>query len=118
MPRGTDDIYTSEMTTKTYARLTELGVLLASKGFMVILDAKYDRISLRSEAIAAAKAQNIPCEIIYCTAPTEVLQQRLRDRSQANNDIADATVELLVSQQAAFEDFTAEELALVKKVKA
>ena len=45
----------------------------------------------------------------------EVLQQRLRDRAQANNDIADATVELLASQQAAFEDFTADELVLVKK---
>ena len=114
MQRGSDDIYTSEMTAKTYARLTELGVLLASKGFTVILDAKYDRVSLRSEAIAAAKAQNISCEIIYCTAPMEVLQQRLRDRAQANNDIADATVELLASQQTTFEDFTPEELILVK----
>ena len=115
LERGSDDIYTPEMTAKTYARLTELGVLLASKGFTVILDAKYDRISLRGQAIAAAQAQNIPCEIIYCDAPVEVLQQRLRDRAEANNDIADATVELLASQQAAFEDFTAEELALVKK---
>ena len=81
----------------------------------MILDAKYDRISLRSQAIAAAKNQNIPVEIIYCTAPLEVLEQRLRDRSAANNDIADATVELLASQQAAFEDFTADELQLLKK---
>jgi predicted kinase len=103
------------MTAKTYDRLADLGVLLASKGFTVILDAKYDRISLRSNAIAAAQAQNIPVEIIYCSAPVEVLQQRLRDRAAANNDIADATVELLASQQNAFEDFTAEELVLVKK---
>ena len=66
-------------------------------------------------AIAAAKAHNIPVEIVYCTAPVEVLQQRLRDRSAANNDIADATVELLAIQQASFEDFTAEELAIVKQ---
>lgn len=57
MQRGGDDIYTSEMTIKTYARLTELGVLLASKGCTVILDAKYDRVSLRSQAIAAAQAR-------------------------------------------------------------
>jgi predicted kinase len=57
----------------------------------------------------------IPVEIVYCTAPVEVLQQRLRDRAAANNDIADATVELLASQQAAFEDFTPEELALVRQ---
>jgi aminoglycoside phosphotransferase family enzyme/predicted kinase len=114
MQRGGDDIYTPEMTIKTYARLTELGILLASKGCTVILDAKYDRISLRSQAIATAQAQNIPCEIIYCHAPVEVLQQRLRDRALADNDIADATVDLLASQQAAFEDFTSEELDFVK----
>jgi aminoglycoside phosphotransferase family enzyme/predicted kinase len=112
--RGSDDIYTPEMTAKTYARLTELGALLSSKGFTVILDAKHDRVSLRSQAIAAAQAQNIPVEIIYCTAPVEVLQQRLRDRAAANNDIADATVELLANQQTNFESFTSEELNFVK----
>jgi predicted kinase len=115
MERGSDAIYTPEMTAKTYTRLAELGTLLASKGFTVILDAKYDRISLRSQAIGLAQNQNIPVEIVYCDAPLEVLQQRLRDRSAANNDIADATVELLASQLAAFEDFTADELNLLKK---
>lgn len=115
MERGGDEIYTPEMTAKTYSRLADLGALLASKGFTVILDAKYDRINLRSEAIAAASSQNIPVEIMYCTASTEVLQQRLHDRAKANNDIADATVELLASQQANFEDFTEAELLLVKK---
>jgi len=114
MQRGGDEIYTPEMTAQTYTRLAELGTLLTSKGFNVILDAKYDRVSLRSQAIAAAQSQNIPVEIIYCNAPEEVLQQRLRDRAIANNDIADATVELLASQQASFENFTSEELALVK----
>lgn len=114
MQRGGDDIYTPEMTVKTYTRLAELGALLASKGFIVILDAKYDRTSLRSQAIASAQAENIPVEIIYCHASTEVLQQRLRDRAIANNDIADATVDLLTSQQNAFEDFTTDELALIQ----
>lgn len=114
MQRGSDEIYTTEMTAKTYTRLAELGALLTSKGFTVILDAKYDRVSLRSQAIAAVQAQNIPVEIIYCNAPVEVLQQRLRDRSATNNDIADATVELLASQQDFFENFTSEELTLVK----
>lgn len=115
MQRGGDHIYTPEMTAKTYTRLAELGALLASKGFTVILDAKYDRLSLRSQAIAAAQSQNIPVEIIYCSAPVEILEQRLRDRAAANSDIADATVELLTSQLDAFEDFTTEELALLKK---
>ncbi len=52
-------------------------------------------------------------KIKFCDAPLEVLEQRLRDRAAANNDIADATVELLASQKAAFEDFTDAEKALL-----
>lgn len=113
MERGGDDLYSAEMTAKTYGKLAELGALLASKGLTVILDAKYDRVSLRSQAIAAAQALNIPVEIKFCDAPLEVLEQRLRDRATANNDIADATVDLLASQKAAFEDFTDAEKALL-----
>ncbi|MDX2255462.1 MAG: AAA family ATPase [Pseudanabaenaceae cyanobacterium bins.39] len=116
MERGSDDIYTPEMTAKTYSRLAELGSRLASQGFTVILDAKYDRVALRSQAIAAAQAVNVPVEIIYCDAPPEILAQRLRDRAAANNDIADATVDLLASQQASFEQFTDAERAIMKQI--
>jgi hypothetical protein len=113
MERGGDELYSAEMTAKTYGKLAELGALLASKGLTVILDAKYDRVSLRSQAIAAAQALDIPVEIKFCDASLEVLEQRLRDRAAANNDIADATVDLLASQKAAFEDFTDAEKALL-----
>ncbi|PPS43971.1 AAA family ATPase [Chroococcidiopsis sp. TS-821] len=105
LERGGDEIYTAEMTQKTYARLLDLGIMLASQGYTVILDAKYDRTSLRHAAIAEAQAQQIPLQIIHCTAPVEVLRDRLSSRT---GDIADATVDLLEAQQAAFEAFTTE----------
>ncbi|PIG90921.1 AAA family ATPase [Gloeocapsopsis sp. IPPAS B-1203] len=113
LERGGDEIYTAEMTQKTYARLLDLSLMLATQGYTVILDAKYDRTSLRHEAIAAAQSQQLPLEIIHCTAPTEVLRDRLSSRT---GDIADATVELLEAQQAAFEPFTTEEQGLVQEV--
>ncbi len=109
--RGGDDLYTAQMTEKTYARLLELGIILASQGFAVILDAKYDRRHLRQEALAQAQHHQLPLEIIYCTAPLEVLKQRLLART---GDIADATADLLASQQTQTEDFTPEEKAYVK----
>ncbi|AFZ31658.1 adenylylsulfate kinase [Gloeocapsa sp. PCC 7428] len=112
LERGGDEIYTTEMTQKTYARLLDLGLMLATQGYTVILDAKYDRISLRHEAIASAQAQQLPLQIIHCTAPVEVLRDRLSSRT---GDIADATIDLLETQQAAFEPFTTEE-HLVKEV--
>ncbi|MFB2773024.1 AAA family ATPase [Pelatocladus sp. BLCC-F211] len=111
LQRGGDDLYTPEMSQKTYARLLELGIILASQGFNVILDAKYDRQQLRQEAIAQAQDKQIPLQILGCTAPLEVLQQRLQHRT---GDIADATAELLESQLAAAEAWTEKEKPLVK----
>jgi uncharacterized protein len=104
MQRGDDKIYSPEMTEQTYSELLNLGILLASKGFQVILDAKYDRSYLRSEVIAQAEAHQIPLEIIYCSADFDVLRQRLSDRTTANSDIADATPEILTAQS--FEEFS------------
>jgi predicted kinase len=78
----------------------------------VILDAKYDREKLRREAIAQATSHQIPLEILSCSAPIEVLRDRLLART---GDIADATADLLESQQAAFEPFTEAERVYVKE---
>ncbi|MCU0547546.1 MAG: AAA family ATPase [Oscillatoriaceae cyanobacterium Prado104] len=111
--RGPADLYSAEMTAKTYNRLLELGILLAKKGWEVILDAKFDRQNMRANAIELARTQQLPLQIIYCTAPIAVLQERLEHRQ---GDIADATAELLSSQQAAFEHFTETEQIYVKIV--
>ncbi|MEG3989651.1 AAA family ATPase [Microcoleus sp. S28C3] len=101
--RGGQDLYSDEMTAQTYGRLLELGIILADRGWDVILDAKFDRQNLRTDAINQAQSHGLPLQIIYCTAPIEVLRERLQQR---RGDIADATAELLSSQQAAFEPFT------------
>lgn len=104
--RGDESIYSQEMTSKTYQRLLELGKMLVRQGFTVILDAKYDRICWRKQVIAFTQSDKLPLEIVYCSAPPEVLCGRLQQRSQ---DISDATPDLLAAQQAAFEAFTPEE---------
>jgi hypothetical protein len=111
LERGGDDLYTAEMTQKTYARLLELGILLASQGYSVILDAKYDRQQLREEVIASAQEHQLPLQIISCTAPLKVLQQRLDDRT---GDIADATADLLESQIEQAEPLSEKEKPLAK----
>ncbi|MFB2878933.1 AAA family ATPase [Floridanema aerugineum] len=109
--KGGEDLYTSEMTEKTYNRLLELGILLASAGYSVILDAKYDRQSLRKPVIAAAEKHHLPLQILHCTAPESILRDRLNSRT---GDISDATANLLTSQLANAEAFTEEEKVFVK----
>jgi uncharacterized protein len=103
---ASDRLYTAAMTQKTYDRLLELGLILVKEGYTVILDAKYDRLSLRQAVITQTKEQNILLKIIYCTAPESVLRDRLNQRQ---NDISDATADLIATQQAKAEDFSTRE---------
>lgn len=109
--RGGNELYTAEMTQKTYERLLSLGIMLANQGFPVILDAKYDQQQLRAEMIAQAESHQLPLQIFHCTAPVEVLKERLQTRT---GDIADATADLLAAQQAAAEPFTESEKTYVQ----
>jgi aminoglycoside phosphotransferase family enzyme/predicted kinase len=106
LERGGDEIYTPEMTQKTYDRLLRLGISLANQGWCIILDAKYDRQHLRQEVITQTQQNQLPLQIIHCTAPIEVLQERLVNRT---GDIADATADLLVSQIKQAEPLTNQE---------
>lgn len=111
--KGSNAIYTPEMSQKTYARLCQLGIMLAQEGFTVILDAKYDRINYRKQVIDAARDNDISLQIINCTAPMDVMRDRI---DQRRGDISDATADLLASQQANAEDFTEEETAYVTDI--
>jgi uncharacterized protein len=93
--RGSDALYTPEMSAQTYDRLLNLGITLAKDGYPVILDAKYDRQDVRQTAIAHAKAAGLPVHIVYCHAPEAVLKDRLHQRT---GDIADATVDIMLNQ--------------------
>ncbi|PSB52739.1 AAA family ATPase [Chamaesiphon polymorphus] len=113
LAKGDDSLYTPAMTSQTYQQMLELGDKLAARGFTVILDAKYDRQSLRAAVVDLATTREIALQIVYCTAPESVLRDRLTHRT---GDIADATVDLLASQQSAWEDFTPAEQAYVTTV--
>ncbi|HEY9838654.1 MAG TPA: AAA family ATPase, partial [Vampirovibrionales bacterium] len=108
--RGSSEIYSPEMTAQTYTHLLELGIMVASEGWTVILDAKYDRQGVREAAIAAARDKGLPLEILHCTAPIAILRDRLNHRQ---GDIADATADLLDTQQQTAEPFGENELPYV-----
>lgn len=108
---GDASLYSLEMTQKTYDRLLDLGITLASQGYTVILDGKYDRQAVRSHAIKAAQAHQIPLEILHCTAPEDVLQKRIQQRQ---GDISDATTDVLSNQH--MEPFTDDEQPFVRTI--
>jgi uncharacterized protein len=107
-------IYTPEMTQKTYDRLRELALLLAKQGWTVILDAKYDRQALRQPVISEAESTGLAVKILHCTAPLEVVRDRLNARQ---GDIADATADLLADQIKTAEAFTPTEQVKVIEIR-
>ena len=79
----------------------------------VILDAKFARIAQRKNVIDACQAADVPYQILYCQAPTSVLEKRLDERS---DDISDATADLLQSQIDNTEGFTEDESLWVRSI--
>jgi aminoglycoside phosphotransferase family enzyme/predicted kinase len=108
---GDASLYSPDMTQKTYDRLLDLGIKLASQGYTVILDAKYDRQAVRSQVIEQVQAHGIPLEILHCTAPDDVLRDRVQQRQ---GDISDATTDVLANQH--MEPFTEAEQPFVKTI--
>lgn len=111
--KGGAELYTTEMNQKTYNRLLELGIQLANLGWTVILDAKYDQEAGRQNAIAQSQNHQLPIEIIHCTAPENILRDRLNART---DDVSDATADLINQQKAIAEPFTEAEKLLLKTI--
>jgi uncharacterized protein len=107
--RGTPELYTPEMTQKTYDQLLALGTQLVAQGYTVILDAKYDRQALRAPVLAQAQQAGLKLTMLYCDAPRSELERRVAGRV---GDIADATTAVLAQQT--WEPLTPDEQSLAK----
>lgn len=106
-------IYSDGMTRQTYDRMLKLAGVALAAGFSVVLDARYPRRAQRQAALALADALGVPATILECVAPREVLEKRLRERSQ---DISDADADLLDHQMAETEPLTDEERERARRI--
>jgi len=105
------EIYTPQMTQRTYSALLDHGREIIASGRWAILDAVYGRRDERTAAAALARELGVPFGILYCEAPQVELERRLQARAAGGADISDATVEVLAGQLAHFEPPAAEENA-------
>lgn len=97
------NIYTPEMTQRTYSALLGHGREIIASNRWAILDAVYGRRDERTAAAALARELDIPFGILYCVAPQNELERRLHARAAGGNDISDATVDVLAGQLAHFD---------------
>lgn len=92
------ELYSAQMTERTYRRLLELARRLLDWGYPVIVDAAFLRRDERSAFHTLAEGLGIPFAIVHCEAPEAALRERLVTRQLAATDPSDADVTVLARQ--------------------
>lgn len=108
-------IYSQEATLQTYHRLEELAGLVVSAGFPVVIDATFLKQSQRDLFRKLAVRMSVPFRIMEFTAETDVLRQRIRQRTANDIDASDATEAVLNLQTASCEPLTVSERSYLVK---
>jgi aminoglycoside phosphotransferase family enzyme/predicted kinase len=104
-----DGLYGSAATQRTYDRLAAVARAIVDAGFTAIVDAASLRRRDREAARALARALDVPFVVATCTAPEEVLRQRVTARERAGADASEATAAVLDLQLATQEPLDADE---------
>ena len=85
-------LYDAEATARTYEHLFGMARVALQAGYSVILDAAFLRRAERTQALALARALDLPFSIVACEAPLALLRARLQAR---DGDASEANVAVL-----------------------
>ena len=106
-------LYSLDFNARTYARLSECVADALQGGESIVVDAANLRRGERERFRALAALWNAHATIVHCRAPLDVLRQRVGARAASGSDASEATVALLERQPSYWEDFSAEERAVL-----
>jgi hypothetical protein len=95
-------LYTARTTRSVYASLARLTDNLLRSGEHVIVDATFIEPQHREPFLALATRLGFEAVVVYCEAPREVLEERLRARSASGSDPSDADLAVLNHQAEIF----------------
>lgn len=102
-------LYSEKITKKTYTRLFQLSEQILQAGFSVIVDATFLKKEFRLLFQKNAKKLGASFVILEMVANKKILEERIQARRLKNNDISDATIEVMWKQLMIFEPLTKEE---------
>ncbi len=109
-------IYNKSIGEQTYQHLVELSELLLSAGFSVIVDATFLQLEQREKFFLLAQQRQVELTIIECDLELSTIRQRIIKRSEENEDISDAGLDVLEYQIAHADPLTKSELKSTRKV--
>jgi predicted kinase len=109
-------IYTPDFTARTYDRLNEWAAAALTGGESIIVDAAFLRRDERVRLLSLAESHGAPACIVHCTAPVDILRERIAARHARRNDASEAGVDVLERQPCWWEDFGEHEQPHVMEV--
>lgn len=101
--------YSDEITHRTYSRLGELTTEVVSAGFVAVVDATFLQRTRREHFRKIAESCRVPFAIIDCTAPPDLLRERIAARNRDPSNVSDAGLAVLDAQLESDEGLSAEE---------
>jgi uncharacterized protein len=101
--------YSAELTARTYARLAELAAATIAAGYVAVVDATFLDRAQRGRFAALAARLDVPFVILDCSAPVDVLRERIQRRRGQSGNVSDAGLAVLESQLAAREPLSGSE---------
>lgn len=104
-------IYSADRTKLTYQRLCQLTGEIIQAGFNVVVDATFILAWQRQMFFELGRELQTGVVIVDCRAPVELLRQRLRNRADKNEEVSDATADVLQWQLQQRQPFSAAEQA-------
>ena len=109
-------LYSMQATERTYARLVEIANDLLRAGYSVIIDAANLKQWQRQLFIELARSVRVPFFIMAYHADEAILKQRVVERAQRNDDVSDATLDVLLKQLQSYEPLTDEEQSMTIEI--
>jgi hypothetical protein len=97
------DIYSAQVSARTFTRLQGLAQLIVQSGFSCIVDATFLRSKQRKPFASLAHYLRVPFIILHCQASTANLRRRITERNAQGEDASEADVAVMERQKAANE---------------
>lgn len=91
-------LYATGRTEQVYAALADAALALVETGEHVIVDATFIESARRRKLLERASALGVQSCVLYCTAPVEILRERIAAREATGADPSEATLEVLDRQ--------------------
>lgn len=111
-----EELYSTEMTERTYEELLDRTGTVVRAGFPVIVDATFLKAHFRERFRQRANELGVPFGILHFDLPDETLKKRLEERERREEAVSDAGVDVLERQREIADPLSEDEATFVLDV--